>query len=229
VVERLLAGRRFAHVGVWTTRPLQPALRGMEPVPDEALEAFGADTAVVVFDRQRHANGRELAFARPDPADLIALATRLRAAGVQVLLVVVPHAAGSLPQALTAGLASLDEGAVAALGFSHLVFMRSAQDGRGAATDEKRSPPERLVHWMLGQLQWMVPQRDQPVRALTVARAAARLATELPRTPPGTRVLPPEWLWAAAQSPRTDRAIDGWLAGEPLSLSPGQVPSRQRW
>ena len=92
VVERLLAGRRFAHVGVWTTMPMQPAMSGLEPVPDETLEAFAADTALVVFDRERHANGREAAFARPEPAELPALAARLRVAGVTALVIVVPHA-----------------------------------------------------------------------------------------------------------------------------------------
>ena len=66
---------------------------------------------------------------------------------------------------------------------------------------------------MLGQLQWMVPQRDQPVRSATVARVAARLAAGLPESAPGTRVLPPELLWAAAQAPKSDAAVDAWLDG----------------
>lgn len=222
VVEVLLGGRRFAHVGVWTVLPLQPALRGLEPVAQDQWPAFGADTALVIFDRERHANGRDEAFGRPEPADLPALATRLRALGVRVLVVVVPHAPGSLPQALKAGLASLDEGAVAALGFEHLVFMRPAQlqDERSAA-----SAPARLARWMLGQLQWMVPQRDQPVRSLTVARVAARLAVGLPGQAPGTRIFPPEALWAAAQRPGDDAVVDAWLAGRTLELP----PPRQRW
>lgn len=222
VVEALLGGRRFAHVGVWTVRPVQPALRGMEPVAEGEWPAFGADTALVIFDRERHANGRDEAFGRPDPADLPALATRLRALGVRVLVVVVPHAPGSLPQALKAGLASLDEGAVAALGFEHLVFMRPAQAAGAAGA---ASAPVRLARWMLAQLQWMVPQRDQPVRSLTVARVAARLAIGLPGQAPGTRVFPPEALWAAAQRPDDDAVVDAWLAGRPLALP----PPRQRW
>lgn len=214
VVERLLAGRRFAHVGVWTVQPLQPALSGLEPVPEATWPAFGADTALVVFDRERHANGRDQAFGRPLPADLPALATRLQGLGVQVLVVVVPHAPGALPQALKAGLASLDEAAVAALGFSHLVFMRTAQAGQGA---QGLSPPQRLARWMLGQVHWMVPKGDQPVRMATVARVAARLATGLPSHAPGTRVLPPELMWAAAQAPASDAPVDAWLAGQTLS------------
>lgn len=225
VVETLLAGRRFAAVGVWTVQPVQPALRGLVPLAEAGLEAFGADTALVVFDRQRHANGRDEAFGRPEPASLPALAARLRAAGVCVLVVVVPHAPGSLPQALQRGLASLDEEAVAALGFSHLVFMRPAQGAPGTA---EASAPARLARWLLGQLHWMVPQREQPVRSLTVARLAARLAAELPQHAAGTRVLPPQWLWAAAQRPGDAAVARAWLAGqgfEQLDLP----ASRQRW
>lgn len=227
VVERLLGGQRFAHVGVWTVQPLQPALRGLEPVPEAAWPAFAPDTAVVVFDRERHANGRDLAFGRPMPAELLARAAQLHALGVATLVVVVPHAPGALPQALKAGLATLDEGAVAALGFRHLVFMRSAQ--AASATPDPRSAPERLAQWMLGQLQWMVPQRDQPVRSATVARVAARLAAALPASVPGTRVLPPELLWAAAQSPKTDHAVDAWLAGVAPDALPDVPLTKQRW
>lgn len=223
VVERLLAGQRFAHVGVWTVQPLQPGLSGLQPVGEAGWPAFAADTALIVFDRERHANGRDQAFGRPLPADLPALAARLLSAGVTVLIVVVPHTAGALPQALKAGLASIDETGVAALGFPHLVFMRTAQaDGGGA---RGLSPPQRLARWMLGQVRWMVPQGDQPVRSATVARVAARLAAALPASPPGTRVLPPELLWAAAQAPGSDAAVDAWLVGR----TPELPAARQRW
>lgn len=227
VVERLLSGQRFAHVGVWTVQALQPALRGLEPVPEADWPAFAPDTAVVVFDRERHANGRDLAFGRPLPDQLAARAAQLHALGVVTLVVVVPHAPGALPQALKAGLATLDEGAVAALGFQHLVFMRSAQATSAAA--DPRSAPEQLAQWMLGQLQWMVPQRDQPVRSSTVARVAARLAAALPTSAPGTRVLPPELLWAAAQSPKSDAAVDAWLDGVAPEALPDVPLTKQRW
>ncbi len=223
VVERLLAGHRFRAVGVWTVQPLQVALRGLVPLADADWAGFRADTAVVVFDRARHANGREAAFGQPQPAQLPALAARLRALGVTALVVVVPHAPGLLPQALKAGLASLDEGAVAALGFAHLVFMRAAQ--AGSAADARGTAPERLARWMLGQLHWMVPQADQPVRTDTVARVAARLALVLTQAAPGTRVLPPDVLWAAAQQPGSDAVVDAWLAGQAM---PG-ASAVQRW
>jgi hypothetical protein len=212
VLEHLLGSGHFARVGVWTVAPLQPALRRLEPVAEAQWPAFAADTALVVFDRERHANGRDEAFGRPDPAGLVALARRLRAEGVSTLLVVVPHAAGRLPQALRVGLASLDEGAVASLGFPHLVFMRLAQSG--GADGRPMTAPARLARWMLSQLHWMVPQAEQPVRSVTVARVAARLAAVLPEAASGTRVLPPELLWAAAQQPASDAVVDAWLAGE---------------
>lgn len=224
VLERLLGSGRFAHVGVWTTGPLQAAMRRLEPVPEGGWAAWAADTALVVFDRQRHANGRDDAFGRPDPAALPALAARLKDQGVRTLVVVVPHAPGLLPQALKAGLASLDEGAVAGLGFRHLVFMRPAQGG--VAGDASLAAPARLARWLLSQLHWMVAQRDQPVRTTTVARVAARLAAVLPESGRGTRVMPPELLWAAAQRPDDDGVVDAWLQGRPLPDAPAL---RQRW
>jgi hypothetical protein len=217
VLERLLGGHRFERVGVVVDQRLQPALRGLTAVDDDAAawQQFGPETAVIVFDRERHANGRDDAFVRPLPAELLALAGRLQAAGVRQLVVALPHAPSMLPQALKVGLASLDEGAVAALGFDHLVFMRMAQSGSFAAggDDDGRSAPQRLAAWMLRQLHWMVPSGDQPVRIQTVARVVAHLALDLPDAPPGTRVLPPELLWQAAQMEDAQALVAGWLAG----------------
>lgn len=106
VVEQLLAAHRFGIVGVWTTGPLQAAMRRLAAVPEADWDRWAADTALIVFDRARHANGRDDAFGRPDPAALPTLAARLRAAGATTLVVVVPHAPGLLPQALKAGIAS---------------------------------------------------------------------------------------------------------------------------
>jgi hypothetical protein len=199
-------------VGALVDQPIRAALQGFEPVDDEAtaLRDFGADAALVVFDRARRAFGRERAFVRPEPLALPALATRLHAAGVRSLVVVVPHRPALLPMALQQGLASMDEAAVAALGFEHLVFMRMAQaaDATGGAA---LSAPQRLARWMLSQLHWMVPQREQPVRADTVARVAAALAVDLPDAPPGTRVLPAALLWQAAQQRDAQALVGTWL------------------
>lgn len=208
VLEQLLATGRFECVGAVVERPIQPAVHGFVPVGGDALAAFGADTALVVFDRQRSANGREAAFVRPDPAALPALARQLHAAGVRQLIVVVPHTPSLLPMALQHGLASLDEAAVAALGFEQLVFMRMAQgDGAVAPLDA----PRRLARWMLSQLRWMIPQREQPVRAQTVARVAAALAVQLHDAPHGTRVVPAALLWQAAQQGDVAALTGAWL------------------
>lgn len=227
VLEQLLASHRFERVGVLAQRALQPALRGLQVVDDgePALTRFAADTALIVFDRERRANGREAAFVRLQPAELPARAAQLRAAGVRALVVVVPHAPALLPQALKAGLATLDEGAVAALDFEQLVFMRMAQTG-GAADGPQASTGQRLAGWLLSQLHWMVPQREQPVRSITVARFAAAIAAALPAARRGTRVLPHEWLWLAAQGQDSERLVARWLAGAPPQTA---AAARQRW
>ncbi len=112
---------------------------------------------------------------------------------------------------------------MAALGFDHLLFMRSAQ--AAVVADAAGTAPSRLARWLLGQLHWMVPQGDQPVRNDTVARVAAHLALALPQAAPGTRVLPPDVLWAAAQTPASDAVVDAWLAGQALQAA----PAHRRW
>jgi hypothetical protein len=209
VLEQLLGTRRFERVGALVTQPLQPALQGFEPVGADALAAFGADTALVVFDRQRHANGREAAFARPEPSALPSLAQALQAAGVRRLIVVVPHTPSLLPMALQQGLAGMDEAAVAALGFEQLVLMRMAQ---GERAQLELDAPRRLARWMLSQLHWMIPQREQPVRAETVAKVAAALALQLPDAAHATRVVPAALLWQAAQQRDVAALVGEWLS-----------------
>jgi len=220
LLEQLLAARHFSQVSVLVTQPLQAALRGLLPVlwSETPPSAASQDpTAVVIFDRERGVNGREEAFFRPEPAELPALAAWLQARGVRHLLVVLPHAQASLPDALKRGLASLDEHAVATLGFEHLVFMRSAQ-----APGQVRHAhlAQRLAHWMLSQMQMMVPQRERPVRAIKVAQFAAQLAAQLPASPPGTRVVPPELVWEAAQAASVSQLAARWLSGQPLPETP---------
>lgn len=227
LLESLLGAHRFERVAVAVRRPVSPALRGLVVVDDSeaAWQAFAPESALIVFDRERKANGRDDAFVRPQPSELLALATRLRAAGARQLIVALPHAPAMLPQALKAGLASLDEGAVADLGFDHVVFMRLAQAGLAASAVEA-SHPQRLADWMLRQLHWMVPSSEQPVRRETLARVVARLLIELPAAPRGTRVLPPELLWHAAQAADIEPLVQRWLAGETL---PPLRAVRQRW
>jgi hypothetical protein len=210
LLHELLASRRHGQVSVLVTQPLQAAMRALHTLVwtadgDTPLPA----TAVVVLDRERDVNGREEAFFRPRPEQLPALAAQLHARGVRHLLVVMPHTQASLPDALKRGLASLDEHAVASLGFEHLVFMRSAQS---PAQVQHAQLAQRLAHWMLSQLQFMVPERERPVRAQKVAAFASRLAAALPASAAGTRVVPPEVVWAAAQARDAGDMADLWLA-----------------
>ena len=89
-----------------------------------------------------------------------------------------PHVPALLPHALKAGFASLDERAVAALGFEHVVFVRAAQSPRRRKGEG--SVVERFVGWWLSQLRWMIPQQEQPVRAATFAALVVALARALP-------------------------------------------------
>lgn len=215
VVEQLLASRAFAPVQVLAVQPFSATAPGLQAVPVDAHDAAqGAPAlAIVVFDRERHANGRDAAFWRPLPRELPALAARWHRQGVQHLVVVMPHQAATLPDALKAGLASLDEQAVAALGLRHVVFVRSAQ----APSDVRAgSALQRLADLVLAQLRLMTPQRLQPVRAKKVAQLVAALARGLPPSPPGTRVMAPEVVWQAAQEADPQPLVQAWLAGEPL-------------
>jgi hypothetical protein len=230
VLEALLAARRFAHVKVLATRALGTAMQGLEPV---IVDDFGAapaadaatiaDAAVIVYDRERHANGRELAFLRPAPQDLSAQARWLQQRGVRALLVVMPHTPAALPDALKAGLANLDEQAVAAMGFEQLVFVRSAQ-----APANARAAPwlQRLADGLLAQAQLMVAAPNQPVRASKVARFVAELAAQLGAAPPGTRVAPPELVWQAAQLRDPAPLVEAWLAAREL---PELSAPQRRW
>lgn len=198
LAEALVAGR-FSRVQVLIAAPLASTVRAFEPVPQAALQAGGAalaPAALIVFDRERHSNGRDEAFVQPTPAELLPLARQLRAGGVRRLLVVVPHAPALLPQALAHGLANLDELAVAALGFEHLVLLRASQAG---ATQVQGTRLQRFANWWLSQLGWMVPSRQQPLRAAALARCVVLLARMLPGLPQGSRVVAPETLWAWAQ------------------------------
>jgi len=219
LAEALVAGR-FLRVLALVAEPLASAVRGFEPLPLQALHAarvLPAPAAVIVFERQRHSNGRDDAFVQPDPADLLPLARTLHQRGVRRLLVVVPHAPALMPQALSHGLASLDEGAVAALGFEQLVFLRAAQTLQSGT---QASLLQRFAGWWLQQLSWMVPPRQQPLRAQALARCVVDLVRGLPALPPGTRVIAPEQLWHwTNQAGGLEAALAQGLPSEPSRMS----------
>lgn len=213
LAEALGAGR-FAAVSALAAAPLTPALRGLVPLPWAQWLAAGplpAELALLVFERPRFSNRRDDAFAQPQPHDLLPWARRAREGGVRHLVVVVPHAPALLPRALAGGFADEEERATAELGFEHLVFLRAAQDRTGTTQGAGRL--QRLADLWLAQLRWMVPLREQPVRAAALAPVVVALAQQLAAAPAGTRVLPQEWLWQCAQEPDRGAArLAAWLA-----------------
>lgn len=223
VLEALLGARAVSPLRVLVTQEFHATAAGLHTQLVDTLPEAGdarLPLAVVVFDVVRHANGREAAFWQPQPGDLLPLATTLRALGVRHLVVVMPHTAAMLPHALKAGLASLDEQAVAALGFDHVVIVRTARKPAAA----ERSGLQGLADLVLEQLQVMVPQREQPVRAVKVAALVSALAQLVPRSPPGTQVMPPEWVWLATQQGDPLALVQAWLAGTELPLLATPTP-----
>jgi hypothetical protein len=225
VLEQLLGRGRFVHVRVLVTQAFKGGVRGLEPVLAPSFDELAsparalAGLAVVVFDRERHANGREDAFVRAEPHALPALARWLRRHGVRSVVIVLPHSPAGLPQALTWGLANLDEQAVTSLGFEHVVFVRTAQQ---PGATRAGAWLQRLADGLLMQLRLMIPASHQPVRVLKVAQFVAELAAQLPTSSPGARVAPPELVWQAAQHDDAGPLVAAWLAGgelPPLKVS----------
>lgn len=217
VLAESLVGGRFQQVSALIAGPLVSTMRGLLTLSLDQLRAGPvpgaapvADLAFLVFERERHSNRRDDAFYLPPPQDLLPLATLLKQAGVRRLLVVVPHAPALLPHALKAGFASRDEGAIAALGFEHLVFVRAAQTATAASGGPLL---QRFGDWWLSQLGWMVPTSEQPVRAVVLAALVVQLARTLAGAPGGTRVLPPEVLQACARSDDAQGVLQDWLQG----------------
>jgi hypothetical protein len=212
VLRRLAGSGRFAQAQVLAREPMSTALAQVAIVP-----AGGADiaawplspapvhTGVVMFEPPRLYHDRERALWTPEPAQLLALAGWLRRCGALTLVVVMPHAQGSLPQALRQGLASIDEQSVAALGFERVLLVRSAHKPRARAD---RPALERLAAWMLSILTYMIPASSMPVRP---TRLAEFVEAALRVLPPGTRVAAPELLWQAGQAVDMHSVIRAWL------------------
>ena len=192
----------------------EPMVMGMRRVND--LQLVGDDSAHwplkpaddgwILMDPPRLFHGRERAMLAVQPADLRPIATWMRRCGVRRLVVVLPHAQGRLPEAIKRGLATLDEQAVATMGFDTVLLLRSAQPGPRAAT--AGSLLARLAAGMLGVLHYLVPTNQKPVRADGVARVAS-CALEL--APPGIHVAAPELVWAAASAPDPVPLLARWL------------------
>jgi hypothetical protein len=207
-VLRRLVGR-FAVTHVLAREPIRAGLRGVAAAlvqgdDPAAWPVLAATTGIVLFDPPRLFHDRERALWTPAPEQLPALARWLRQGGVATLAVVLPHAQGRLPEALQRGLASLDEHAVAALGFERLVVVRTARKPRSAAPEGLLA---RVAHAMLSSLKYMVPQSEQPVRAVKVADFVSQALRE---APPGIHIAAPELVWRAAQGD-TAQAVHAWL------------------
>jgi hypothetical protein len=206
---RLAGSGRHGPVHVLAREPITEGLRGVScvvvpPEPGEGWPLIAAGTGIVLFDPPRMYYQRERALFTPRPDQLRPVAQWMRRCGVTTLAVVLPHAQGRLPAALKSGLASLDEHAVASLGFERVLFVRSAEK-------PGRPPPRsflaRAGHAMLAVLHYMVPSSEQPVRA---AKVAELVAAALQAAPPGIHVAAPELVWRAAQG-RLDAVVAGWL------------------
>jgi hypothetical protein len=217
VLQRLVGAQRFEHSTVLAQEPLQQGLRTLDslvvtgdvsswPLPQRS------DVALVMFEPARMFYQRERALYTPKPEELPQLAPWLLACGVRTLVVVLPHVQGSLPEALKAGLASLEEQSVASLGFDRVIFLRSAQK---PPTTQRKHPLEALAQWMLSIFKFMVPQTEQPVRAAKIALLVDAL---LQLAPLGCTVLAPEQVWRFAQvaDAQLHEAVKSWLDTDKL-------------
>jgi hypothetical protein len=204
VMQRLVGTHRFAHTQVLAREPMSQGMRTVSlhlvagdiatwPKPSQR-SATGVLMAVVMFEPPRMYYERERALWTPEPEQLPLLAAWLKSSGVQTLAIVLPHAQGSLPESLKRGLASLDEQALASIGFDRLIIVRSAQK---PAALVRTHPLEKLAHWMLGIFQFMVPSSEQPVRPTKLAQMVDVLLQTAPR---GITVLAQEEVWTLAQS-----------------------------
>jgi hypothetical protein len=210
VVRHLVGLQQFEGAQVLAREPITPGLRGVtiQVVPSDRPANWpsgSADAGVVLFDPPRLFYDRERALWTPRPEQLPEVARWMRASGVSTIAIVLPHAQGRLPEALKRGLASLDEQAVAALGFERLLLIRSAQ--KPANARRSGSALAALADWMLSICKFMVPSSEQPVRAVKVAQL---LTQALRLAPSGIHIAPPELVWRAAQGDVSEAARQ-WL------------------
>jgi hypothetical protein len=201
VMQRLVGTHRFAHTQVLACEPMAQGMRLVSLLQVKGdiaawpQPAQRSDVAVIMFEPPRMYYERERALWTPEPEQLPALAAWLKSSGVSTLAIVLPHAQGSLPESLKRGLASLDEQALASIGFDRLIIVRSAQKPVALV---KTHLLERLAHWMLGIFQFMVPSSEQPVRPTKMAQMVDALLQTAPR---GITVLAQEEVWQFTQLP----------------------------
>lgn len=211
VLRRLAGSARYGQVQVLAREPVRTGMARVELAlcqGDDMAQwkALQADVAVVLFEPARMFYQRERALWVPTAAQLPALAEWLQRCGVRSLVVVMPHAQGQLPEALQQGFSSLSEQSVSSLGFERVVWVRNA---------EKRAPAvraagflQRLRDLVLSVFSYMVPQSQQPLRAVHVAHA---VSLALQHAPAGVHVLSHDRLWQASRSDMA-HAAKAWFA-----------------
>ena len=213
VLRRLVGMQRTSHAQVLATLPIAQGMRHVSAhvVPADIDHSqwppAQADIAIVMFDPPRMFYGRERALWTPAPEQLPQLCAWLKSCGVHTLAVVLPHAQGTLPESLKRGLASMDEHALAVLGFTRLLIVRTPQ--KPVAVKHRRFL-EKIAAWMLGILSYMVPSSEQPVRATKLAQFVDLVLQLLPA---GTYIAAPELVWQAAQGDAAQmrRVVQAWL------------------
>lgn len=200
LLEQLSSGA-FTPVGAWVRQPLRSAQRGLLGLDDAALAALpprwqGA-CAFVVLERDGLARARTAVFGEPTAEQLPALAARLLAGGVRRLVLVLPHAPGSLPAALQHGFADGLEQQLAGLGFAQLLIVRSSRHAERRASGWM----QRLADFWWAQLRWLLPDDERPLRAVALARVVVTAARLLRDQPGGVHLLPQPLASRAAQAP----------------------------
>lgn len=210
VLRRLAGSPYYRQLLVLAQEEMTPALDRVQIVPvsldDPATWPLHAATVgVIVFDAPSLYNDRERALWSPQPAQLPALAAWMLRCGVRTLAVVVPHDQGRLPQALKAGLANLDEHAVATMGFERLLLVRPAA---APQAPQHANVLEWLAHRMLSIFAYMVPSTEMPPRA---ADLAALVDVALRSMPPGVHIAPPELARRSSEA-TVQETVRAWLA-----------------
>jgi hypothetical protein len=70
---------------------------------------------------------------------------------------------------------------------------------------------------MLSQLRYMIPAREQPVRADSVAAFVFEVLRQWPGAPAGTRVAAAPLVWQSAQPGGPEAVVRDWL-GAPAAV-----------
>ncbi len=176
VLRRLVGLQHYGSTEVLAREPIRPACAASAAAWSRAtIRAHGRrappTSAWCCSSRRACSTTASAPCGRRAPEQLPALAQWMRRSGVRTLAVVLPHAQGRLPEALKRGLASLDEHAVAALGFERLLIVRSAREARGRRRG--RPAARRSRAGCSPCFKYMVPGSEQPVRSVKVAEFVA--------------------------------------------------------